>query len=79
MAIQQHNSAEKVIGLSRIKKSLINTLISELGFALWIRSYLFVSPNQSLDEYDFCDGQNKTCGFDVHTLMEAVNKICLQF
>lgn len=74
MGIEQHNSTEKVIHSPRVpkKRTWINKLLSELGFALWIRSYLFVSPNQSLDEYEFCGGQNKTCGFDVDTLMEAV-------
>lgn len=57
------------------EKLLTNKLHSELGYALWIRSYLFVSPNQNLDEYEFCNSQNKTCGFDVDTLMRAVMKL----
>ncbi|KAJ6620943.1 hypothetical protein Bhyg_17202, partial [Pseudolycoriella hygida] len=43
---------------------------SELGFALWIRTYLFVSPNLNIDRYEFCESQNKTCGFNVDTLMK---------
>ncbi|XP_037032938.1 uncharacterized protein LOC119071920 [Bradysia coprophila] len=53
---------------------------SELAFALWIRTYLFVSPNQNMDENAFCETQNSTCGFDVDTLMKAlVPQSCSDF
>lgn len=60
--------------LERFPK-IIENLLSELGFALWIRTYLFVSPNQNLDEYEFCESQNETCGFDVDTLLNAVKEL----
>lgn len=78
MVHEQCNNTEKVYKVTEIvpeyNLEAVN-LHSELGFALWIRSYLFVSPNQNLDEYEFCEGQNETCGFDVDTLLDAVKEL----